>query len=179
MLVALTLMSSRIAIAAIFAVSATGKALDVAGFRESVSEFRLLPTAWINPAVWTFLCLEFAVVIALIIGDGLLLPGFVLAACLLLIFSAALSLALLKGARTTCNCFGRTQERISPYDLARNAMLLVCSLAGCWAVFGPSKDLSVSESILALLMTSCLIVFVSNVRTVLETLRQPFRIGGV
>ena len=179
MLVALTLIMSRVAIGVVFALSATGKARDIAGFRESVSEFRLLPASWVNAAVWSFLCLECAVVIAMVIGNGLLLLGFILAACLLLTFSMALSLALLKGAKMTCNCFGRTQERISYYDVARNAMLFVCSLAGCWAVFGFSAGLSTSQLILALLMSACFVVFVSNVRAVVETLRQPFRIGGV
>lgn len=173
-MIAAGLMFCRVVIAAVFVLSAGGKALDVPAFQESVEDFRLMPKALARVAAWFFLVSEIAVVIAMAIGGRALMAGFVLAAGLLVLFSTALAVALRRKAAISCNCFGRDERRISPYDMARNALLTACSLAGVWTLTASTQSLSGSELALVILMAACFVALVTNLRDVAETLRQPF-----
>jgi hypothetical protein len=178
MLASVTLVFCRVAIASVFALSAGGKALDVVRFEESVSDFRLLPTGWSKAAAWIFIFLEFVVVLAMVVGGGALPIGFVLALALLAVFSAALGVTLRRGLRVSCNCFGHTERRVSPYDVGRNGVLIACSLVGATtSVSSPPPPSSTIEAVLASLMALCFVVLVINLRDVVKTLFQPFRIG--
>ncbi len=171
------LMFCRITIILVFALSLGGKILDIVNFQEAIVDFRLLPTRWSKAAAWTFLGVESAIVLLMAIGGSVLLIGFLLAMALLTVFSAALVLVLQRDIRVTCNCFGRTERRISPYDVARNVLLILCGLVGVWALVSPLQSLSEVEIILIGLMAVCFVVLVTNLADVVGTLRQPFHVG--
>lgn len=176
MIPALVLIFCRVVVASVFALSATGKALDFRAFRESVSDFRLLPHSWSKAMAWSFLGAEIVIVLLMAIGKNTLLIGFLLATGLLVVFSVALVVALHRNARMICNCFGRTERPISPYDVARNALLVLCCLAGVQALVGPSYGLAVVDHVLIGLIAASFVVLVTNLRDVVETLRQPFHL---
>jgi uncharacterized membrane protein YphA (DoxX/SURF4 family) len=168
----------RIVIALVFALSASGKVLDMPAFQESIADFRLLPRRWSKVVAWAFLGAEFVIALLMAVGGGALLTGFLLASGLLVTFSAALVVALRRNAEVTCNCFGRTERRISFYDVVRNALLVLCSLAGAWwALAGSPQNLAAVEAVLIGLMAVCFVVLTTNLRDIVETLRQPFHIG--
>lgn len=177
MLTASVVIFCRIAIATVFALSAVGKVLDVRAFVESVSSFGLLPSSWSRPAAWGFLSAEFAVVFMMGLGGSMLSIGFWLACGLLVAFSIALVGTLQKNERTTCNCFGFTEQQISAYDIVRNVLLVLCSLTGIWALIGPYPTLSTNNTLIIGLMAICFAVIVINLKDVLETLRRPFDTG--
>jgi hypothetical protein len=67
---------------------------------------------------------ELGIVICMLLGSNLLLPGFLLASALLLTFSGALAVVMAHKQRLSCHCFGANSEQIfSPVDLWRNAGL--------------------------------------------------------
>src|SRR2546423_750268 len=83
----------RIATGLIFLTSFLGKVRELEGFRQAVADFRLLPKDMSKGAAFLFLGGELLVVVCLLVGGVLLLPGFVLAILLLCVFSAAIALA--------------------------------------------------------------------------------------
>lgn len=166
----------RITVALIFALTVVGKAQDVTAFQEAILDFQILPPNWSKVFAWTFLGAETLVVLLMGIGGGILLPGFLLAALLLMSFAVALVLVLQRNRRIVCNCFGRTERRISSYDVVRNVLLTACSLLGIWTLLGPQQNLSSADVILVGLMAACFVTFVTSMADVVETLRQPFHV---
>jgi uncharacterized membrane protein YphA (DoxX/SURF4 family) len=108
----------------IFAGSALMKLHDIESFRSVVEDFRVLPDA---------LALSFAIsipIIELVSAAAVLTPGFRLLAAialllLLLTFSAAIAINLLRGRRgLDCGCFGALlRQKLSGWLLVRNGIL--------------------------------------------------------
>lgn len=121
----------RIAIGLVFLLSGIGKARNLARFRQTINSFRLLPERFSSGAALLFLLSEFAVVVLMLIGGPCLLPSFLLAALLLAIFCAALASVLARAIKTSCNCFGSSEQEVSGADLWRNGGLILCALCGC------------------------------------------------
>lgn len=174
---ALALMFYRIVVGLVFALSATGKALDFSTFHETVSKFRLLPAAWNRVVACVFLGAEFTVVLLMVGGGSALLAGFLLAAGLLAIFSAALVVALLRNEEMACNCFGRARQQISLFDVGRNALLILCSLGGVQALSTPHQAAYGLETILVALIAICFVVLATNLASIIITLWKPFKVG--
>lgn len=124
----------RVTIGLIFAISSITKARDIAQFQQAIVGFRLLSRRLSNSAAILFLCGECAVVLLIVIGGPFLLPGFVLAILLLLIFCAALASVLIRKMQTSCNCFGSSKKPVTFVDLWRNAGFLLCAGGGCEAL---------------------------------------------
>ena len=176
MLATYALLFCRIAIILVFTLSFVGKVRDITAFREAVTDFRLLPESWSRTLAWTFPGAELAVVLLVMGGGSGLLLGFLLAAAWLMVFSLALVIVLGRNSRVTCNCFGGTVRRISPYDVARNTILLLCSLIGMRALIGSAQNSTGLENVLIGLMAGSFVVLLINLADIAETLRQPFRI---
>lgn len=164
----------RLTIGFTFAWAVFGKLRDLSAFREAVVDFRVLPPALSRIAAWVSLLAECAIILMLGMGNTLLFPGFLLSAGLLLLFSVALGLVLRRNMQVSCNCFGVTERRVSPYDVARNLLLIFCSPVGIWASLDAVQPLAASDLILLGLMALCLVILVTNLADVVETLRRPF-----
>ncbi len=173
MLTGYVLLFCRIVIALVFIFSATGKLRDVAAFQAAVSDFQILPAKWNKAAAWLFLGAEILVVGLMLLGGNGLLIGFFLAAALLAVFSYALLNALQRKKALICNCFGATEQRISPYDVARNIALIACSLLGIWTVVRSFQYSFSVESIVVGLMAVSFTLIVTNLAGTVATLRQP------
>jgi hypothetical protein len=120
----------RIAIGLTFVISSGSKALSFGDFQQTLHRFRLLPATLILPVALLFLGGEILVVLFMIFGGWLLLPGFALAIVLLILFSSALLSVVIRGISTPCNCFGPSQRSVSRIDIWRNLGFLVCALGG-------------------------------------------------
>ncbi|MFI0790869.1 MauE/DoxX family redox-associated membrane protein [Streptomyces lydicus] len=111
-----------------------GKTTRHGGFGAFVSSLRglrLLPARYARPAA-----------VAVVAGEGtvvtvLALPwqaatawGFCLAAALLAAFTAGVGLALHRGARAPCHCFGGTAKPLGGHHLVRNVLLTGLALLG-------------------------------------------------
>lgn len=168
------LLFCRLTLLVVFAWAIIGKAQDVTAFREAVVDFRVLPSSWSRAIAWIFLAAEIIVVLCMLSGLApLLFAGFLLAAGLLLAFSLALSTTLVRKMRVVCNCFGRTVRYVSPYDVLRNGLLLLCALAGLWLLRLPMPPVSWAALVLIGLIAICNGIVLSNLADIIETLRKP------
>jgi hypothetical protein len=174
MLVASLLMFCRITIAFLFLFSFGRKVLAFRDFAVTVSDFELFPRRWSKTIAGFFLGGEIATAILVIFGGNMLFLGLILAIVLLAAFSVALGTALWRNINMSCNCFGRTERRISHYDVVRNGLLILCSLAGLWMLSSASQRLSVGEIILLALMSAVFLLLITNLDDIVETLRRPF-----
>jgi Methylamine utilisation protein MauE len=121
----------RAGIGLLFAISSIGKLRDIAGFAQTIVQFRLLPRHMALAAGYVLLCGEFLVVALLVGGNALLLPGFTLAILLLLSFCGALASVIIRRRSLSCNCFGVSEKPVTWLDLWRNAGFLLCAVLGC------------------------------------------------
>ncbi len=120
----------RVVIGLVFVVSSVSKVLNLAQFRQAISNFHILPRRLSGVAAMLFLCGEFAVVAFVIIGGPLLSLGFSLASFLLLLFCIALVSVLARGIHAACNCFGTNAKQVSHFDVWRNVGFILCALGG-------------------------------------------------
>jgi hypothetical protein len=172
------LLFCRISIALLFIASAGSKAFALRDFEVTVGNFKLLPRQWNKPAAWLFLGGEIATVVLIAIGGSLLLVGFLLAIALLAVFAIALVSVLLRDIDISCHCFGKTERRISPYDVVRNILFILCGLSGLWMLRYPLQNLGVGEMTLLTFTSVAFVVLVANLSDVIETLLRPISMGA-
>jgi len=116
----------RAALALLFAVAATHKLRDMAAFRGTFADYRLLP----DTAAWAVPVTEAAVAL-LLVAPATSAIGKAAAGGLLLAYAAAIGVNLSRGRRhIDCGCAGPHARRaIGPGLVARNALLAAVALA--------------------------------------------------
>jgi hypothetical protein len=173
------LLFSRITLALVFALSCIGKVRNIAAFQDAIEDFQLLPPAWSKALSRIFPTMEFACVLLIVIGGYEIIIGFLLAALLLMIFSGALVMVLQRKKNVQCNCFGLTEQHVSPYDVVRNLLFIVCSLLGIWAFYAPQQSFPWSAIVLIGCLSACFVILATNLSDIIETLKKPFHAFGV
>lgn len=138
----------RVVIGVVFLVSSASKVIDFPKFKEVVRAFRLLPSRLSSSAAFLFLCSEVAVVVLLILGGSLLLPGFALAIGLLFLFCFALLTVVIRRIRTACHCFGPSTKEVSFVDVWRNLGFMVCAFVGCLMLAWTKVDVQTHMNLL-------------------------------
>lgn len=141
----------RVTIGLTFAYSFLMKVRDVNQFAQTIANFKLVPLRWERPLALLFLSGEAAVVVFLVIGGQLLPLALGLALLLLMAFTAALVLVLVRNIQTACNCFGSTQKIVSYVDVWRNAGLVLVSAIGLWAA-GATGNVKVTLTLIELFL---------------------------
>jgi hypothetical protein len=170
-----TLTFCRWVIGITFALSALGKARAMASFRGSVAEFAILPARLTDPVAVVAVGAEILIVLLMAVGGWWVPAGFVLALGLLAAFSAALVVALRRRDEVSCNCFGPVQRPISWYDIARNAALGLCCLAGLWSdQVVTARHLPLALVLVLGLMAATFSTIVTNLSDIVELLRRPY-----
>jgi len=169
------LLFCRWSIGLTFLASAVGKARDLPAFRLAITDLHALPARLARPAAIGTVVAEALVVLGMIVGLAALPIGFVLAAVLLVLFSAVLVTALRREAEVSCNCFGASERPISWYDVGRNAVLVACCVSGLvsYAIADHGRP-AVALIILLGLMAGCFFLIVNNCRDIVELFRQPY-----
>lgn len=165
----------RVVIGLVFLMSSVGKARDLPGFQQTIRNFALLPGQFSGAAAWLFLFGEIAVMLLVVLGGPLLLPGFVLALGLLLLFCLALILVLARHIRTSCSCFGASEQPVSLADVWRNVGFILCALGGCLALLwtrGSTLALSLPEWLLPGLGAALFVVLWSQLGEIAHLFRQ-------
>lgn len=173
MLQVFLLLFCRAVVGLAFAASAVGKLLNLPSFQQTLVEFGV-PRRLGRPAAWSILLAELNVCLLMLADGPLLKAGFVLAAALLLAFSAALGTALARRLSISCNCFGPGGPVVSPYHLWRNCGF-VCCAGGGWMACAGGVAASVPWPILAVALLGG-IVFVA-LFTQLDAIAELLR-GG-
>lgn len=133
--VAYLVLGCRVLLVIVFVVSLVGKVRGRDAFDEFVGATRrLLPiTVRARPAWLVALGvagLETVVVLALLLPGGARV-GFLLAAMMLTAFTLAILVALRRGERAPCRCFGASSTRpLGIVPIVRNAVLLTVTVLG-------------------------------------------------
>jgi len=148
--------SARLALGLLFLSSALAKLHNLSDFAAGLRAYQLVPAAALPPLALLLPLLELLLALALLLGVGLPLAG-AASAGLLLLFSAAVGLNLLRGRRIDCHCHGLAGSQLISWGLvARNLVLLApCTLLvwhGATAAWPPVTALALVS--LALLVTS-------------------------
>jgi len=120
----------RFVIGFVFAISLIGKVRDIPAFTQAITNFRFFPQSFSKPLAYLFLLGELSTVIAMAIGEKLILWGFLLAALMFLSFTIALSSVILRKIKTPCNCFGPDQREVNFGHILRSLGFMVCGVGG-------------------------------------------------
>lgn len=119
----------RLFLGIIFLVSFVSKANDTRGFIAILAAFKLIPNAWVQPFAFTLISLE-SIIAALLLTGWQSRVAAALCGFLLVIFTVALSLSLLRGrSDLECGCFGaKRAQKINLNLISRNIGLLVVAM---------------------------------------------------
>lgn len=118
-------MSAMGTLAFVFALSATHKLRDYARFKASLGAYRLVPAGMLDVLAPTVILLELAAIAAILLPAG---PGVSIAFGLLIFYTLALTINLLRGnTAIDCGC-GDVPTPISGWLLLRNGALLLLAL---------------------------------------------------
>jgi uncharacterized membrane protein YphA (DoxX/SURF4 family) len=137
---------ARMTLAAVFLWAAIPKLGDPAAFAQAIDNYRLFPEAWIGPIAVVVPAVELTVAVALLLGLGARGASMV-AAVMLLMFTATIAQAIGRGIDTDCGCFGTTTKTEAGWtSLVRNlALLAACALViispdVSWPLARPQRD---------------------------------------
>ena len=136
------LAAGRVALGLVLLYAAATKLPDMAAFAEDMANYRLAPAPAIPALASALVGVELLAGLALISGVAARGAALV-AAAMLAVFMAALTLALLRGIDLRCGCFGG-EEPASWRRVGEDAVLLALALA---LVFrGPGRLLGSAAS---------------------------------
>lgn len=124
------LLFTRTVVGLVFSLSSTAKFFDISTFEDSLTQFNINKKSIRRLTTLSIILAELVVVGLMVAGGSALKAGFTLAVVLLCVFSTALVYLLVRGISTPCNCFGASRINVSYFDLIRNAIFVLCSLAG-------------------------------------------------
>ncbi|MEU7936504.1 MauE/DoxX family redox-associated membrane protein [Microbispora bryophytorum] len=113
----------------VFLMSAVSKLRGRAAYEEFTVATRALTRLPARPVAALVVAAEVAVA-PLLAWPPTTLAGFCVALGLLAAFSVAVVVALRRGRRVPCRCFGASAVPVGPGHLARNAVLIVAAAAG-------------------------------------------------
>jgi thiol-disulfide isomerase/thioredoxin/uncharacterized membrane protein YphA (DoxX/SURF4 family) len=124
----------QLVLAGVFALAGAAKLRDLPGSRRAVVDFGVPPG--LARVMGTLLPIaELATAVALVLNP-LAEGGAIAALSLLLLFTAGISNAMIRGRAPDCNCFGQVHSApVGPWTLMRN--LVLSALAGFLVVHGP------------------------------------------
>lgn len=173
------LSSGRVLLAAVFAVAAAGKLLDLEGTRDALRAFGA-PRSLVVPLALLLPVAELAVA-ALLVPTPSAVVGAAGALALLLAFSAAIAANLARGHTPDCHCFGSFGSApAGQRTLARNgalAAVAALTLAGSLAepgtaTFAWAGDLSGAEVVAVALGIALAVVVAAGAAAFLTLLRS-------
>ena len=122
----LTLLASRLLLAAVFLLAGAAKLIDPAGWRKALRDFSV-PAVLAQPLMLLLPLLELAVAAALI-PASLAWYGARGALALLTAFMIAVGISMLRGRKPDCHCFGQLHSApVGRSTLIRNGMLALCA----------------------------------------------------
>jgi hypothetical protein len=144
-------------IGVVFVVSAVSKLRDFTAFASSVLAFAPVRHALAAPLAMLIIALE-AAVPALLAVRSARPYGFGLGCVLLAAFTAAIAVALRRGRRGPCRCFGAASAPMGPRHLARNGVLLAAGVAGGLSPGGLPSSAGTAIAVVAGLAGALLVI---------------------
>ncbi|MFN8179116.1 MAG: MauE/DoxX family redox-associated membrane protein [bacterium] len=133
----------RVALGVLFIVAAWPKLVDPRGFSDAINHYRLLPVPLERVAALVLPALELVVGISLIVGI-LDAGASALALLMLVVFTAAVGVALARGLDITCGCFETDGKgpKVGLQKILENVAMLAVSVGVAW---GDRSWLSIAD----------------------------------
>jgi len=134
----------RALVGLVFAVSAFSKLRNGSAYREFASWLASLPVPLArNRLLPPVLAGAEAAIVVLVAVPATAVAGLALAVLTLAALTAGTAVAVRRGARVTCQCFGPSRTELASHHVLRNGFLLVLAVVGLAvvgrAVFGPAS----------------------------------------
>jgi uncharacterized membrane protein YphA (DoxX/SURF4 family) len=121
------ILSSRLLLGFIFVYAGVEKIADPDGFAVSITNYRILPVEIVNIFAVGLPWLELFTGILLIFGVAVKENSFIIG-CLMVIFTAMVFIAVLRGLDIDCGCFGTGDaQRVGIRKLIENLILIMLS----------------------------------------------------
>jgi hypothetical protein len=147
----------------VFLASAISKLRHFGEFSRSLPALAPVRPGQAEPLATTVITAEAAVPI-LLLFPATVFYGFALAGALVAAFTAVIGIALKRGRRAPCRCFGAASAPLGPSHLVRNFILLTSTLAGGLALGAqPPHAAGLVVAIAAGLLGAILIVAMDDI----------------
>lgn len=160
-------LACRCGVGVVFLVSASGKLRGRLGFRAFVSWLAALPVPLVPSrarAVAGVMAAAEALIVVLVVLPWTARAGLVLAAVVLGVFAAGTGLAVARGTRAPCQCFGVSASPLGRRHVVRDALLAVMAGAGAAAVGpGGARPAGAAVSLGAGLVVAVFVVLLDDV----------------
>lgn len=129
----------RLSLGGVFLASVLPKLRAPAAFASAVRGYELVPPSMVGVVAVALTAVE-GLLAVMLLGGWLPRVALPVAVAILLVFFTGVAVAVRRGRRVPCGCFGSASEEVSPRTLARLALLLLASatlLASAWMPQGP------------------------------------------
>lgn len=125
---------AALAVGAVFLVAAVNKVSHPADFALSVFRYHLLPGALVNSAALLLTWLEMVCAVCVLFIPKMRQPALLILLLLLLGFTGAIVLNILRGTSVACGCFSTSPfaRPLGWWNVFRNGCLILLALAGLW-----------------------------------------------
>jgi hypothetical protein len=129
----------RLSLGGVFLAAVLPKLRAPAAFASTVRGYGILPPSTVGVVALALTAVE-GLLAVMLLGGWLPRVALPVAVATLLVFFMGVAVAVRRGRRVACGCFGSASEEVSPRTLVRLALLLLASamlLASAWIPHGP------------------------------------------
>jgi methylamine utilization protein MauE len=159
--------SSRCLLAIVFACSAVAKLRgggSFRGFREWLEDLPVPVASRHASVVAAAMAVAEVLIVVLIVLPWTVLAGFMLAGATLAVFIAGTCVAIARGTKATCNCFGTRGAPLGRRHVARDTVLLAVAMVGAVASDAHgAHPAGVAVSVATAAFLAVLVVFLDDV----------------
>ncbi|HEX4158763.1 MAG TPA: MauE/DoxX family redox-associated membrane protein [Rhizomicrobium sp.] len=161
----------RLYVAILFLFSAAAKTFSFRDFEKTVTEGVGLPPWGSRYSALVVILAEALAGLLSSLTGAWARPGVSLALFLSLLFTGFVATMLVQGRSIRCNCFGQSDDRLSPLDLVRNGVL---TTACSYYLFGvsPARSISTVACFLLLAMATIALLVSVNLKGIAGILRM-------
>jgi uncharacterized membrane protein YphA (DoxX/SURF4 family) len=137
------LLIARILLSFVFIYAAAFKIVDPDSFGQSIVNYKLIPFSTVNILAIVLPWIEITSGLLLLFGISVKENSFILTA-LLIIFTFAIAISLVRGLNIECGCFGtKAGSKIGIQKIFENAGLIIL---GSWLIFKDSTNFTLTSS---------------------------------
>lgn len=159
---------SATGVSLLFLVSAVSKTIGFRSFIAALRSFAVVPNRFIRPTALAVVVSELAITLTVVVGGQAAIVGFVLSIASLLVYSVLIVSTLRTHRHVVCNCFGPSEQRVSPWDIGRNATIVMISVSAL--VFGSANSWYISFQLpvlpIAFFAAVTIVILVINFRDI-------------
>ena len=128
----------RVAFGALFVYAGAEKMVDADAFAQAIFNYQILPARLVQGAALVLPAVE--VVCGLALCANVLVRGAaVVLSALMVVFLAALGLAMARGLNVDCGCFGGAGQAVTHETLLRDGVILAVGLIALWGAFAEKR----------------------------------------